>query len=122
MWCNGERVEAKGYCTDLFFDAASDFVREKDERPFFVYLSTNVPHGPLEVSEDYSKPFEASGTESNTAKVYGMLKNLDENFGRLVGELGNLSLQGNTVVIFMTDNGPTKGRFTAGIRGAKGSV
>ena len=106
----------------MFFDAALDFVREKDERPFFVYLATNVPHGPLEVSEDYSQPFEASGAESNTAKVYGMLKNLDENFGRLVGELENLSLQENTVVIFMTDNGPTKGRFNAGIRGAKGSV
>ena len=122
LWRNGERVEAKGYCTDLFFDAALDFVREKDERPFFLYLATNVPHGPLEVSEGYSQPFEASGAESNTAKVYGMLKNLDENFGRLVGELENLSLQENTVVIFMTDNGPTKGRFNAGMRGAKGSV
>ena len=74
------------------------------------------------MSEGYSQPFEASGAESNTAKVYGMLKNLDENFGRLVGELENLSLQENTVVIFMTDNGPTKGRFNAGMRGAKGSV
>ena len=122
LWRNGQRVDAKGYCTDLFFDAALDFVREKDERPFFVYLATNVPHGPLEVSEDYSQSFEANGTDSNVAKIYGMLKNLDENFGRLTEELDSMGLHENTLVVFMTDNGPTSGRFNAGMRGAKGSV
>ena len=122
LWRNGQRVDAKGYCTDLFFDAALDFVREKDKRSFFVYLATNVPHGPLEVSVDYSQSFEANGTDSNVAKIYGMLKNLDENFGRLMEELDSMGLHENTVVIFMTDNGPTSGRFNAGMRGAKGSV
>lgn len=122
LWRNSQRVEPKGYCTDLFFDAALDFVRKEDERPFFVYLATNVPHGPLEVSEDYSQPFEANGTDSNVAKIYGMLKNLDENFGRLMFELDWLGLSENTVVVFMTDNGPTSGRYNAGMRGAKGSV
>ena len=122
VWRNGDRIDAKGYCTDLFFDATLDFVRKKDERPFFVYLATNVPHGPLEVSKDYSQPFEAGGTDPNVAKIYGMLKNLDENFGRLIAELDDLGLRENTVVVFMTDNGPTSGRYNAGMRGAKGSV
>lgn len=122
LWRNGQRLEAKGYCTDLFFDAALEFIRVEDEQPFFIYLPPNVPHGPLEVSEDYSEPFVANGADPDVAKIYGMLKNLDENFGRLIAEIDAQGLREKTLIIFMTDNGPTSGRYNAGMRGAKGSV
>ncbi len=122
LWRNGQRETGNGYCTDLFFDAALEFIGKSDERPFFVYLPTNVPHGPLEVSASYSAAFDAKGIDSNTAKIYGMLKNLDENFGRLTETIEERGLGENTLVIFMTDNGPTRGRFNAELRGNKGSV
>lgn len=122
VWRNGERLQEKGYCTDLFFDAALEFIAEEGEDPFFVYLAPNVPHGPLEVSQSYSEPFLKAGLSENVSKIYGMLKNLDENVGRLLDSIDRLGKRSETVVIFMTDNGPTKGRYNAGMRGAKASV
>jgi len=122
LWKNGERVQPKGYCTDLFFDTAIDFVERSKEEPFFLYLAPNVPHTPLEVSEHYSEPFVRKGVEEKVAKIYGMMKNLDENFGKLLDRVDQLQLAENTIIVFMSDNGPTSGRYNAGLRGAKGSV
>lgn len=122
LWRNGVRVDAKGYCTDLFFDATLEFIKRESKEPFFVYVAPNVPHSPLEVSERYSDPFVAKGIDLDTAKIYGMLKNLDENVGRLLSTLDDADLSGDTLVIFMTDNGPTPARYNADLRGAKGSV
>ena len=55
---NGKAVPAKGFCTDVFFDYAKRFITKvKDsEKPFFVYLCTNAPHGPMHAPEASSKP------------------------------------------------------------------
>ena len=55
LFHNGERVETKGYCTDLYFDAAIEWLRERHGagKPFFAYIATNAPHGPFhDVPED----------------------------------------------------------------------
>lgn len=122
LWQNGERLEVAGYCTDLFFDAALNFVQKHKEDPFFLYLAPNVPHTPLEVEERYSSPFERKGIKPAVAKIYGMLKNLDENFGKLLDRLDQLDLSENTLIVFMSDNGPTSGRFNGELRGTKASV
>ena len=48
LFQRGEPVETEGYCTDVYFDAALEWIREQAEqdRPFFAYLATNAPHGP----------------------------------------------------------------------------
>ena len=57
-----------------------------------------------------------------TAKVYGMVANIDENIGRLLARLRQLDLERDTILIFMTDNGPTPDRYNAGMRGLKSSA
>ena len=49
LFHNGRKVETLGYCTDVFTDAAIQFIRQADanDEPFFVYLPTNAPHGPF---------------------------------------------------------------------------
>ena len=54
---NGKPEQRKGYCTDVFFDAAMEFVSQNKERAFFTYLATNAPHMPLQVDEKYVTPF-----------------------------------------------------------------
>lgn len=122
LWHNGKTSARKGYCTDLFFKAAADFITTNKDRPFFAYIPTNVPHSPLEIAESYVRPFRDAGQPERTAKIYGMLKNLDENFGRLMQVLDAQDLTENTIVIFMTDNGPAGKRFNGGLRAGKGSV
>ena len=122
LWRNGRREIVEGYCTDLFFDAAIEFIQENHAQPFFLYLPTNVPHTPISVGKKYWKPFADSGVSEETAKLYGMMKNLDDNFGRLTKTLAETGIARDSIVIFMSDNGPTPGRFNSGLRGSKGRI
>jgi arylsulfatase A-like enzyme len=119
---NGRTVRAEGYCSDVFTTAAIDFIARDDQRPFFVYLAFNCPHTPLEVAEALSKPYLEQGLDEPTARVYGMVTNIDDNVGRLLAALDERGLANNTLVIFLTDNGPQHRRFNGGMRGIKGSV
>ena len=122
LWRDGEPVTSNGYCTDLFFDDALSFIERNQSSPFFVYLALNAPHTPLEIAERYVTPYRDKGLDESTAKVYGMVQNIDENFGRLLRRLDELELRENTVVFFLGDNGPQQRRFNGGLRGRKSSV
>ncbi len=109
LWEDGNRVKKRGYCTDIFFQAAQEFIENNRKRPFFIYLPTNVAHTSnevgLQVHPKYSKPYKEMGLDDKTATVYGMLTNLDENFARLLQKLDDLDLRSNTLLIFLTDDG-----------------
>lgn len=119
---NGQPEKTSGYCTKVFFDAAMQFMEKNREQRFFVYLPTNVPHGPLDVAESDAAPYRAMGLDDGTARVYGMVENLDGQMGRLLKFLETSGLEENTVLIFMSDNGPWGARYNAGLRDQKGSV
>ena len=119
---NGIAEKYKGYCTDIFTDAAIRFIEKNRDRPFFAYLSTNAPHTPLQIADAYVGPYRAIGLDDTTARVYGMVTNIDENVGRVLRRLDALKLDENTIVIFLTDNGPQQDRYNSGMRGRKGSV
>jgi len=116
---NGVLKQYKGYCTDVWFSLAMQWIRERRQRgePFFLYLPTNAPHGPLWVPEKYRQLYEGKGP----AAFFGMIANIDENVGRLEALLKETGLYENTIVILMTDNGGTAGvkTFNAGLRGSK---
>ncbi|MBN1290858.1 MAG: arylsulfatase [Candidatus Latescibacteria bacterium] len=116
-----------GYCTDIFTDGAIGFIRQNRDKPFFVYLATNAPHTPLQISDEYMQPYLSKGLNEETARIYGMVTNIDDNFGRLLAVIRSLGIGDNTIVIFLTDNGPQLSanqddRFNAGLRGRKGGV
>lgn len=108
---NGSFVKTKGFCTDVFFTAALGWIKQQKEKqqPFFVYLTTNAPHGPFIAPEKNAKRFTDIGFGKEQAGFYGMIENIDENMGRLAEKLKAWDLDKNTVVIFMSDNGTTGG-------------
>lgn len=122
LWKDGHAVQAKGYCTDVFFDAALDFIEQNQRHPFFAYVATNAPHTPLIVEEAAWKRYQEAGLDETTAKVYAMVENIDTNFGRLLAKLDELKLREKTLVIFLTDNGPQHDRYNGGLRGRKSMV
>ena len=95
--------------------------RADHEEPFFVYLPTNIPHGPTQVPERYTEPYKNLG--ENVAAFFGMIANLDESIGRFQAFMKETGLAENTIVIFMTDNGGTGGVkvYNAGMRDGKAS-
>ena len=119
---NGTPERFKGYCTDIFTTEALRFMESNRDRPFFLYLATNAPHTPLEIADKYVEPYRKAGVDDETAKIYGMVSNADENIGRVISKLQDLNLAGNTILIFLTDNGPQQKRFNGGMRGLKGTV
>ena len=136
---NGEHKRFEGYCTDIWFRGASDFIEKQvqQQKPFFAYIATNAPHVPYIVDKKYSAPYakEATWKKGRAKDFFGMITNLDENIGKLRAKLQSLGAAENTIFIFMTDNGtsagvemeidaiPTgKNQFNAGMRGRKASV
>jgi arylsulfatase A-like enzyme len=136
---NGLWVQTKGYVSDVITDAAIAFIHEHQRQPFFTYLAYNAPHTPLEVPADkYAKykrmhlqagdfvgpghPVATNFDPDVTAKIYGMVENIDDNVGRVLATLDELKLTERTLVIFMTDNGPQQTRYNAGLPGLKGTV
>ncbi len=120
---NGKAVPAEGFCTDVFFEQAHRFIREQSEKnqPFFAYICTNAPHGPLHAPQKYLDLYPDQPLA--IAAFFGMITNLDENVGATRQLLRDLGIDQNTLFIFTTDNGTAGGAkvFNAGMRGAKGS-
>ncbi|MFR9648938.1 MAG: arylsulfatase [Rikenellaceae bacterium] len=124
---NGIEQKYEGYCTDVFFDEALDFIEKNQENPFFCYIATNAPHSPYNVPEKYLDIYQGDEFEKvgeRTRRFYGMITNIDENFKRLEDKLDKLGLTENTILIFTTDNGTAAGAstFNAGLKGGKGAV
>jgi arylsulfatase A-like enzyme len=118
---NGAFEKTNGYCTDVFFGQAMQWMKSvKGRRPFFAYITPNAPHTPLDVPEEYEKLY-AGKVPKNTAKFFGMVHNIDENVGKLLALLKEQNLERDTLVIFMNDNGGTGGVqvWNASMRGAK---
>ncbi|WP_245726554.1 sulfatase-like hydrolase/transferase [Pricia antarctica] len=79
-------------------------------KPFFIYLPSNAPHSPIYVDEKYAKPYQhLKVKEIVNPEFYGMITNIDENFGKLEKLLKKKKLADNTTLIFMTDNGTSDG-------------
>jgi arylsulfatase A len=119
---NGEKVQTKGFITDVLTDHAIEFIQHNRAGLFFLDLAYNAPHAPYQVPDKYFDRFKATGLDNQTAAIYGMCASIDENIGRLFATLDELGLATNTLVIFLTDNGANSDRFNAGMRGRKGAV
>lgn len=136
---NGKPEKQKGYVSNVITDAAINFIGANADKPFLVYLPFNCPHTPLEVSEEDLKPYkemklgleefpktgfpiQKKYSEETTARIYAMVSNIDANLGRLFKTLEEKKLADNTIVLFMTDNGPQQPRYNAGFHGIKGGV
>ncbi len=141
LFHNGRPVQTKGYCTDVQFGAAMDWI-EKDVRggkPFFAYIATNAPHDPLHdvPKASYEKcrsldlagvfvgPADSgrrAGDVDAVARIFAMIDNIDENVGRLMRKLRELKVLDDTLILFLNDNGPATARYVGPIRGTKGQV
>ncbi|MCM4154023.1 arylsulfatase [Arenibacter sp. N53] len=123
-WHNSQTQKYNGYCTDVFFSEAMNFIEENKNNPFFCYIATNAPHGPLNLPKAYLDMYkDVKGLEVSQQRFYGMITNIDDNFKLLEKKLDELKIADNTILIFMTDNGTAGGNkvFNAGLRGQKGS-
>ncbi len=102
--------------TKEYTQRALAFIERNRERPFFLYLPHAMPHKPLAASDAFYTPDTPEDLYSDA------VRELDWSVGRILSRLRELRLDRNTLVLFTSDNGPTFGGSTAGLRGMKGST
>ena len=125
---NGSDVAGDGrYLTDVLTEHAVSFVSRHAREPFLLVVAYNAPHFPMQAPEELVERYEAQGETKGAALTYAMIEVLDEGVGRIVEALAQEGLEDDTIVAFMSDNGPYLGevagvsldRFNYGLRGAK---
>ena len=141
---NGELVKGKGYIIDDFTNHGIEFIKKNKDNPFFLYLPFNTPHSPMQVPDKFWNKFKdkkltqkgtmpktvkdkSSGTNRNkgtnhTKAALAMCENIDWNVGRILKTLESLDIDKNTIIVFLSDNGPNGHRWNAEMKGIKGST
>ena len=100
--------------TQRYTEEAIRFIRDAHDRPFFLYLAHSAVHIPRFASENFRG--------KSAAGLYGdMTEELDWSCGEVLRTLRELKLDGRTLVIFTSDNGPA-GRAAPPLHGGKGST
>ena len=108
---NGTPLPCDGtYITDLFSDAAADYIRGHADAPFFLHLTYNAPHFPLQAPEAAVKKYMDTGKyNAAVSKLYAMIEVMDQGIGRVLATLDEAGVAENTIVVFASDNGPDMG-------------
>ena len=108
-----EKTVDQRLLTQKYTAKAIDFIDKNQKKPFFLYLAHAMPHKPLAASSRFF-------TDGNSKELYeSVLKELDWSTGAIINKLKELGLLENTIIIFMSDNGPWYGGNTGGLKGMK---
>jgi len=130
-------TEDKGtYCTYLFQREAVRFLKENKDRPFFLYVPFNAPHGsssldpairgtvqaPQEYKAVYPQPAEGDKRQTRRLGYLAAVTCMDDSIGSLLESLDQYDLARNTIVVFFSDNGGSGLADNSPLRGHKGQM
>ena len=128
---NGEQVAHDVWADEALADYAIDFIERNKEGPFFAYLSTMSCHAPLEAPQKYIDGYLNAGLPETLAKLYAMIEFFDTQLQRVLTRLDKLNLREETIIIFLSDNGPQffkhmpevrEMRYINHLKGHKGNI
>jgi arylsulfatase A-like enzyme len=123
-------VERNGYLTDLLTERAVEYIKRRRTAPFYLSLHYTAPHWPWQDRKGgervtfTDKTIEpVSMAAGGSLKLYAaMMRSLDEGVGRVMKALKAAGLDGNTLVIFTSDNGGERFSFQWPFSGDKGDL
>lgn len=130
---NGNIVKGEGYLPDDLTEKVIDYISNQGDQPFFVNLSLNIPHSPMQVPDEWWDRFkdkalpmllpDDQGEDVEfTRAALAMCENIDWNVGRIMDLLSERGLEDNTILIYFSDNGPNSFRWNGDMKGRKGST
>lgn len=100
---NYSQTKFEGYLTDVLGEKAISFIDKNNQsnNPFFLFLSFNAPHTPMQAKEEVLKKFK-----DNPRQVYAsMMWSMDEAIGNVIDALKENNQYDNTIIYFLSDNG-----------------
>jgi len=130
---NGKIVKGNGFIIDDLTEHGIQFIEKNKEKPFFLYLPFNTPHSPMQVPKYWWEKFKNKELKQRnrnpeledipfTRAALALCENIDWNVGRLINKIDKLGLSSNTIVIYLSDNGPNSWRWNGNMKGRKGST
>jgi len=124
---NGKPLDASAipYTTDAIGDKSVDFIKANKDKAFFLYVSFNAPHTPMQAKPELLERFTKELGNRNRALNASLTYNLDENVGKIYSALEQMKLLDNTIIVFTNDNGgQTEASFADNypLRGKKSDV
>jgi len=105
---NGKRVSHKKWADEVCSDYAIEFMKKNKDQPFLMYLPYLAPHGIWDAPKSYVEKYERKGLSKNFSTLSGMIEHLDFQIGRILAAVSELGLEENTIILFMSDNGPVQ--------------
>ena len=100
---NYSQTNFEGYLTDVLGEKAISFIDKSNQsnNPFFLFLSFNAPHTPMQAKEEVLEKFK-----NNPRQVYAsMMWSMDEAIGHVIDALKENNQYDNTIIYFLSDNG-----------------
>ena len=130
---NGQIVTGHGFLEDDLTNHAMAFMEKNKDRPFFLYLPFNTPHSPMQVPDSLWNTYKDKELKQRnrdperenvtfTRAALALSENIDWNVGRLMQKMEDLGLTQQTIVVYLSDNGPNSWRWNGGMKGRKGST
>jgi len=118
-----KEVEEKEYLTDAFRREAVAFIEQHKKEPFFLYLTFNAVHTPMEASDNYLKR-AAHIKDAKRQKYAGMMIAMDDAVGAVLAKLRETGLEEDTLIFFISDNGgpAINGSLNTPLRGVKATT
>ncbi|MBS2211310.1 sulfatase-like hydrolase/transferase [Carboxylicivirga mesophila] len=111
------------YITDEFSNEAVNFVSRHKEHPFFLFLSYNAPHSPMQATDADLALFPSL---TDKRKIYAAMVNaVDRGVGKVLDKLQELNIEENTIIFFLSDNGGPESKNASDngiLRGGKSDV
>lgn len=104
IYDNGKRINTKKYLTEELSDNAVKFIEDNSDNPFFLYLSYNAPHTPLQATTkdlERNKHIDIEKRQTYAA----MVSSMDDGIGLILDKLEQKNIFENTIVFFFSDNG-----------------
>jgi N-acetylgalactosamine-6-sulfatase len=121
---NDRPIEREGYLTDLITDEAVKFIERRQETPFFLYVAYTAPHTPYQGPGD-KKPEpvpQADYSKGSRTTFAAMVERMDDGVGKILKTLKDNRVAGDTLVVFMSDNGANKTGNNSPFSGYKGNL
>jgi arylsulfatase A-like enzyme len=106
LW--GPERDGDEYLTDRIGRQAVEYISKNKSTPFFMFIAFNAPHSPMQAKKEHKSMY--GHIKNEALQLYAaMLHSMDENIGKILRELDNQNLTQNTLIVFLSDNGPSLG-------------
>ena len=128
MRLEDKEIDPEGHATDLFTEWSVDYIKAhaKSDKPFFLYLGYNAPHGPIQPPKEWLGRVKSRNPniDDKRAKIVALIEHLDDRIGIVIDALKSSGIYDNTLIIFTSDNGGDipAGASNAPLFGCKGQM